>query len=106
MVERTVSVTVVGVGPLAAIVIAPLISEKAVNVTGEPLSPARAPVAVCAAAFVPRVRVAAATPFASVGGVVGAMGPPPATGAHVTSKFATRVPRGSRTITRQGLATV
>src|SRR5439155_1477187 len=66
MVERTVSVTVVGVGPLAAIVIAPLISEKAVNVTGEPFSPARAPVAICAPAFGPRVRVAVATPFACV----------------------------------------
>ena len=106
MVERTVSVTVVGVGPLAAIVIAPLISEKAVNVTGEPLSPARAPVAVCAPAFVPRVRVAAATPFASVGVVVGAMEPPPATGAQVTSTFAIGVPLWSRTITRKGLGSV
>ena len=93
-------------GPLAAIVIAPLISEKAVNVTGEPFSPARAPVAVCAPAFGPRVRVAVATPFASVGAVVGAMEPPPATAAQVTSTFAIGLPSWSRTITRKGFASV
>src|SRR5213083_1669287 len=102
MVDRTVSVTLVGVGPVAAIVIAPLISPNAVKVAGEPLSPARLARDVWTPAPAPSVLVAVAMPFASVGLVAGAMEPPPATTDQVTSTFPSGLPSWSRTITRNG----
>src|SRR5438552_3183167 len=88
--------------PFSSREVAPWICEKVENVIGEPLSPARVAVAVCVPAFGPRVRVALATPLASVLPAE-LMDPPPTATAQVTATFATGLPSWSRTITRNGV---
>src|SRR6266566_5210544 len=105
-VARTVSVwpSPEAAGVLASWV-APWIWAVALKLTGEPVRPVLAAVAVWAPAFAPRVQVAVAMPFASLL-LCGVIDPLPAPGVHVTVTAATGLLLASRTITASGVARV
>src|SRR5574341_1803067 len=101
-VARTVSVWLFPA--LRAIWVAPWICATALNVTGEPTSPALVAVVVWAPAVAPSVRMTAATPPASVTLDAALTEPPPDAAAQLTAMPWTPAPVESLTITERGVA--
>src|SRR3989442_3398419 len=81
--------------------VAPWIWAVALNLTGDPVRPVLAAVAVWAPAFAPRVQVAVAMPFASLL-LCGVIDPLPVPGVQVAGTAARGVLLASRTITARG----